>query len=169
MKTIFVPLGTGLLLLVLTGCASTPVTLSPVGPNPIAAQTQSIQGGLEVFSRLAARSDDQNQGSTDPIWYQHTGYSIYRPDGSLMKRVQNTVGHYEQDPCVVNLPAGQYIVKAQATDMFWVKVPVTIKPGEITRVHLDGQWKPSAHGEAVVRLPDGKAVGWKKLNGNTGS
>ena len=162
MKTNFVLLGAALTGL-LTGCAIPRVSLAPVGPNPDGTATAASIGELQVFSRLAAQSDDQNQGSTDSIWYQHTDYSIYDLQGKLVKRVGNTIGHYEEAPRLVTLPAGQYLVKAQAADFFWVQVPVTIKPGETTHVHLDDQWpQPSyASNREIVRMPNGKPVGWR--------
>ena len=162
MKTNLVLMG-AVLFALLTGCATTRVALGPVGPNPDGTAVAATAGGLQVFSRLAAQSDDQNQGSTDPIWYQHTDYSIYDLQGKLVKRVGNTIGHYEEAPRLVNLPAGQYLVKAQAADFFWVQVPVTIKSGETTRVHLDDQWTLPAYASnpEVVRMPNGKPVGWR--------
>ena len=80
-----------------------------------------------------------------------------------MKHVGNSIGHYEQTPRLVSLPAGQYYVKARAADYMWVKVPVTIKRGLITKVHLDDQWMPPTDiaSRQVVSLPNGKPVGWR--------
>jgi len=110
------------------------------------------------------QSDDQNQaGDGSPFWYQHSDYSIYTPGGKLVKRVGNTVGHYAQSPDAVALPAGQYVVKARASDYSWVKVPVTVEPGRTTRVHLDDNWKLPAGipKSALVSLPNGNPVGWR--------
>jgi hypothetical protein len=144
------------------GCASTPVALQPVGPNPLGNQTTTSQGHLQVFSRLSRRSDDQNQSSSDPIWYQHTGYRVYTLDGKLAKRVDNTAGHYRQAPRTLALPPGRYLVQAQAADYFEAEVPVTIELGRTTRVHLDDQWQAPASvaKSEVVSLPNGMPVGW---------
>ena len=121
------------------------------------------KGELQVFSCLDEESDDQNQGSQDPVWYQHSDYSIYNLHGKLVKRVNNTTGHYEQAPRRVALPAGVYLVKTQASDYLWVDVPVTIKLGQTTRVHLDDDWKLPADVSKteLVSLPNGKPVGWQ--------
>jgi hypothetical protein len=162
MKSVYMFLGTGLVSL-LVGCSSTPVALAPVGPNPFGSQRMASKGELQVFSCLVAQSDDQNQGSEDPVWYQHSDYNIYNLHGKLLKRVNNTIGHYEQTPRRVALPAGRYIVKAQANDDLQVKLPVTIEPGRTTRVHLDDNWKlPAAtQKRELVSMPDGNPVGWR--------
>jgi hypothetical protein len=165
MKKYIAIIGAGLTWL-FVGCASEPVTsvaLPPVGPNPLAPQSMSPGGSLEVFSRLSRRSDDGNQGSTDPIWYQHTDYNVYNLQGQLVKHVYNTVGHYEQDPKVVALPPGEYVVTAQSAGYGWIKAPVIIERGRMTRLHLDGNWAPPSYAQKaqVVTMPEGGPVGWR--------
>jgi hypothetical protein len=146
----------------LAGCASD--TVAPVGPNPDGSKGDASTGQLQVFSRMATRDDDQNQaGDGIPVWHQYTAYSIYDENGNLVKRVANSSGHYGRHAQVVTLPAGNYLVKAQAKDYYWVKVPVNVLPGEMTKVHLDDNWRPP--GEApkgdVVYGPDGNPIGWR--------
>jgi hypothetical protein len=162
MQSVYVLLGTGVVSL-LVGCSSTPVALAPVGPNPVGVQRTASKGELQVFSNLDEQSDDQNQGSEDPVWHQHTDYRIYDLHGKLVKRVDNTIGHYEQAPRLVALPAGKYLVKAQAKDYLRVEVPVTIEPGRVTRVHLDDNWKLPADTSKreLVSMPNGNPVGWR--------
>jgi hypothetical protein len=80
-----------------------------------------------------------------------------------VKRVDNTTGHYAEAPRLVTLPPGQYLVKTQAKDYFWVELPVTIERGRTTKVHLDDKWKPptDAPKKEIVSLPNGKPVGWR--------
>ncbi len=168
MKTIFVLAGAGLVAL-LAGCATTPVPVAPVGPNPSAARSDSSRGGLQVFSRLARHSDEQNQGSSDPNpqWYQHTAYEIFDLQGNLVSNVQNRPHHYDDVPDLVRLPPGQYTVKAESADYFWVQVPVKIETGKTTNLHLDGRWSPppgTPDGD-IIKLPDGRPVGWKETGG----
>jgi hypothetical protein len=157
MKDIILLLGAGLVSL-LVGCASTPVALAPVGPNPVSVRSNPSGGGLQVFSSLVGRSEGDN-----PVWYQHTGYYIYDLHGKLVKRVDNTIGYYAEAPRRVALPSGKYLVKAQASDYLWVDVPVTIKPGRTTRVHLDDSWKPptGTPKTQLVCLPNGNPAGWR--------
>jgi hypothetical protein len=163
MKSVFCILGAGLIA-ALVGCATTPpVALAPVGPNPNGNESMAANGQLQVFSSLAQQSDNENQGSTDPVWYQHTDYRIFTLDGKLVRRVDNTIGHYERAPRLVSLPPGRYLVKAEAKDYYSVAVPVTIERGRTTRVHLDDKWTPPADApkRGIVSTPAGNPVGWK--------
>jgi hypothetical protein len=145
------------------GCSSTPVAVAPIGPNPAGGERLAATGELEVFSNLAEQSDDPNQGSKDPVWYQHADYNIYNLQGKLVKHVYNSVGHYEQAPRRVALPAGRYLVKAQAQDYLRVEVPVTIERGRTTKVHLDDRWNLPADTpkRELVSLPNGNPAGWR--------
>jgi hypothetical protein len=148
----------------LIGCASTPIALAPVGPNPNGSLTAASMGELQVFSSLVRQHDDQNQaGDGMPGWYQHTDYCIYTPQGKLVKRVGNTTGHYEETPRLVILRPGRYLIKAEARDYSWVQLPVTIERGRTTRVHLDDNWKPAepAPKNALISMPNGNPVGWR--------
>lgn len=149
----------------LVSCASPPITLAPVGPNPFAGRPSSTRAGyLQVFSRLSLQNDDQNQGGSggDPSWYQHTDYNLYDAKGKLVKRVGNTVGHYSTSPRVVALRPGNYTLRAQAKEWLSVKVPVVIEPGRTTKVHLDENWEPPAGTPKaeVVSAPGGYPAGW---------
>ncbi|MGA9449732.1 MAG: hypothetical protein WBW41_00145 [Verrucomicrobiia bacterium] len=157
MKNVHFLLGAGLLSL-LVGCASTPVALAPVGPNPIGSESMAAEGGLQVFSSLVGRSEGDN-----PTWYQHTDYDVYDLHGKLVRHVNNTIGYYAKAPRRVSLPAGRYLVKAQANDYLWVSVPVTIERGQTTKLHLDDNWKPPSDTSKaeLVSLPNGNPVGWQ--------
>jgi hypothetical protein len=158
MKSIMVLLGVGLGSL-LVGCSTVPVAFAPVGPNPAGDQTLAATGQLQVFSSLVGRVEGNN-----PTWYQHSDYAICDLHGKLLKRVDNTAGYYEGAPSKVTLPAGRYLVKAQAQDYPWVKVPVEIESGRITRVHLDDTWLPTvnnAQKAKLVNAPNGYPVGWR--------
>jgi hypothetical protein len=155
-KNVLIILGAAVTAL-LAGCSTTPVALAPVGPNPAGVQTASTQGQLEVFSALSGRREGNN-----PTWYQHTDYSVYNYQGKKLEHVWNTTGYYEQTPRTIALPVGKYIVEARANNVLQARVPVLIKPGEITRVHLDGHWQPPSDTPQteVVRAPGGYPVGW---------
>ena len=144
--------------------ASQPITLAPVGPSPLAGGSTSIGAGhLQVFSSLAEQSDDQNQGSTDPAWYQHTDYNIYDTGGRLVKCVNNTVGHYSTSPRLVSLRPGNYTVRAQSAEGLSVNVPVVIERGRTTKVHLDENWRPPAGTQKteIVSALGNYPVGWR--------
>jgi hypothetical protein len=61
MKTVHYVLSLGTVSL-LVGCAAPPVSLGPVGPNPVGSKTQALAGELQVFSRVAEKFDDQERG-----------------------------------------------------------------------------------------------------------
>ena len=145
------------MVLILTGCASDPVPLSSVGPGPYPSATGVSSGQLEVFSALEGHAEGDN-----PTWFQHSDYYLYTPERKLLKHVWNTVGHYEEAPKRITLPAGTYIVKARAKDYFWVELPVLIRSGQSTVVHLDDRWTPPAGTPKtkVAYAPDGHPVGW---------
>ena len=148
----------------LASCASHPVALAPVGPGPSAGgSTAGGSGRLEVFSGLAEESDNQNQGSKDPVWYQHTDYTVYDARGKLVEHVDNTVGHYAKAPRLVSLHTGNYRVKARASEGQLVEVPVVIERDRTTLVHLDEQWTlpPDTPKTEIVCAPDGYPVGWR--------
>jgi hypothetical protein len=121
--------------LALTGCATR-------------QEATASTGQLEVFSALPIRTE-----GNDPTWRQHSDYFLLNSDGRELKHVMNAPGHYSTSPRMVTLRAGDYIVKARAVDASWTRVPVVVKPNEITRVHLDGNWEPGAPGEEVVMAP----------------
>jgi hypothetical protein len=142
--------------LALAGCATPPVTLEAVGPNPMGYQGSSGYGQLEVFSALSGHVEGNN-----PTWYRHTDYDICNRRGWQLEHIENSVGHYAQAPRIVSLPPGEYIVKARAKGTLQVRVPVVIKPGATTSVHLDGAWQPSAETSPLVDAPSGYPVGWR--------
>jgi hypothetical protein len=153
----------------LAACASQPIVLAPVGPNPFASSLASTGTGyLRVFSEPEAVSEGFDEGA-NPTYYQHSDYNIYDAQGKLVAHVGNTIGHYEAAPRVVTLPPGNYTVKARARDYLVVKVPVAIKSQQITNVHLDGRWQP-APGTAkkeLVTEPSGVPVGWRAASNSS--
>ena len=145
----------------LAGCSSTPVSLAPVGPNPTGAESDATTGRLEVYSALQ-ECHDGNEYDTNPVWYQHTDYVVCNLNGKRIRHVSNSVGHYAQRPCAIALAPGKYLVKAEAKDYMSVVVPVVIRPGRTTRVHLDDAWNPGAltPESELVSAPTGHPVGW---------
>src|SRR5665213_190468 len=150
------------ILIGVVGCATPPVVVAPVGPNPANVASAASMGSLQVFSQMMVQNDDQNQGGYGKYdWQQHTDYNIYDLHGKLIMHVFNETGHYAEAPKRIALPVGNYLVKAQAKDFFWAKVPVTIERGRTTRVHLDDNWKPATVTlkQDLVTMPNGNPVG----------
>lgn len=160
--------------LLLTSCASSPVALTPVGPNPYskggpgssskAPQVSAHTGYLRVYSARELVTEGYDGGN--PSYHQHSPYSIYDAKGRLVKYVGNTAGEYATAPKVVRLPPGSYVVKARAKDYLIVNVPVVVESGRTTSVHLDDRWSPPAgtlHTELVIE-PSGTPVGWRSVS-----
>ena len=157
-KTRYVLLG---LIPLLASCASQPITLAPVGPRPVAAVQfvpSSGTGQLQVFTET-----DVYEYERAVPFFPHRDYQIYTTDGSYLRRVWNHQNHEDETPAVITLPAGKYVVKADAEFYGPVSVPVVIRPNETTRVILQPGWKPGnavARSE-VVRMPNGYPIGWR--------
>lgn len=152
------------MLLLLPGCVSRPMALSPVGPGPAsqAAPTSAESGRLQVFSATQVRSADNTSADYNGYFYPHSSYEIKNDSGQTVKYVRNRASFMDQTPDVVKLPAGNYRVVAESTCCGLVSVPVVIEAGKTTRVHLDGNWLPPRRTppDQVVFLPDGEVAGW---------
>ncbi len=146
----------------LVSCASQSVVPDAVGPSPLLGATSSGAGYLRVFSRQIAITEGFDEGA-NPAFYQHSDYRVYGERGQLVRYVPNSVGKYDPRPRLVSLPPGQYVVKARAKDYLAVQVPVVIRQGQITDVHLDNRWAPptGANPNELVVEPNGNPIGWR--------
>ena len=85
-------------------------------------------------------------------------------NGVRFRWERNSVANTDENPALVRLPAGVYTVRAQDDGYGWVIVPVVIKGGETTTVHLDARPLPPSeqiNATNSVRLPNGRIVGWR--------
>ena len=152
-----------ILIPLLSGCSSTPVELDSVGPAPSRLAAHRAQGSLRVFTAVETHEMGENT-----YYYPHSGYSIYTESGKLWKYIPNHVGDVDESPAWVTIPAGYYIVKAEANFDIWgtvaypVTIPVVIQEDRTTELHLDADWKVPAKASTndLVYLPSGKPVGW---------
>jgi hypothetical protein len=159
----FILLGAAIIPL-MVGCASQPVTLSPVGPAPHSAAASLSRGYLQVYS------DTETHVIGDgPYYYPHSGYSVYDKYGVRVKYVPNHIGDMDESPTLISIPAGNYNVVAESSAYGRVTVPVSIQGHHKTIVHLDREWRPSLGtlSNELVHLPDGEAVGYASLNKDT--
>lgn len=157
MRQNYLLIGGSLAAALIAGCA-TPLALAPVGPNPNILPLASGTGRLEVFSALAGHAE-----GNDPTWFRHTDYYLCDARGKELRVVRDALGHYSQIPCQVTLPAGAYLIKACGKGILEADVPVVIKPGVTTEVHLDGEWQPPADAApaSLVSAPEGYFIGWR--------
>jgi hypothetical protein len=148
----------------LSGCAfhQRELVLDPVGPPPSAASATASQGSLLVFSAF----DPTPDLNRSPYRRQYTDYKILSADGKqLVARVCNDNGLLLEGPRKVDLPAGTYRVLARANGYGTATVPVVIRSGQTTTLHLEGSvWWPKSTGifqANPVRLPGGEIAGWR--------
>jgi hypothetical protein len=109
--------------------AESPSSGHLVGPG---FATTSRVGELIVYTATREFEDGH-----DTWAYPHTGYFIYRPDGSRYKYVRNHISRSDSEPDTIDLPAGQYYIIAQGDFAPRVQVPVKIMPGHTTIVNLE--------------------------------
>ena len=142
------------------GCSSIWNTsgLGPVGPAPGGPRAAAPGGYLKVYSATV-----QHELGGNTYYYPHRNYFIYDATGTvLLKRVLNHIGDMDESPALVSLPAGKYQILADDQGYGRIKIPVVIRPRQMTSVHLDGAWEPPAHASPseVVKLPNGEYIGW---------
>ncbi len=150
------------------GCASRErgVVLDPVGPPPLASPSGGSTGTLMVFSAYQQHAD------FDATTYRRefTDYKILSADGKPLQRVKNDTGDLSEIPRRVPLAPGGYKVIARANGYGEVTVPVVIKAGRVTTVHLEGDPAWANPGRLArskpVRLPDGEIAGWRATTNN---
>ena len=139
-------------------CASQPVRLTAVGPSPSGGGSTSVgDGRLQAFTETREYADD------DVYYFPHSGYQIFTPDGKRFRYVWNHNTQQDEDPTLVTLPAGHYLLRADAEFCGRVLVPVVIKPDQTTRVVLEPGWKPNRRVSPadLVQTPNGYFVGWR--------
>ncbi len=142
----------------LSSCTSQPVTLAMIGPRPLAGSAPSVGAGwLQVFSETDEYTDD------DEYYFPHRDYLIYTTTGKRLRQVWNHHDRFDETPTIVPLPAGQYVVKADADFYGRVTIPVEIRANQTTRVVLQPGWKPTGafSSSDLVQLPNGYWAGWR--------
>ena len=171
----FYAISGALLLISLAGCA-TPTkvaVLEPVGPAPFGRSKSVNEGSLKVYSAreralshiIASDVAEEEGGGYESA---HTDYTIYTAEGKVLRAVHNARNVNDPNPARVSLPAGQYTIQANAEDRNgWTtpfEIPVVIKPGLETVVHLEPDWSPPrqyANKGSLVRSADGRIIGWQ--------
>jgi hypothetical protein len=153
----------------LAACAAThgPLVLGPVGPEEQTVSRLSLTGYLKVYTA----TEQHNDGDT--YYYPHAEYFVYSPDNKLVKRVANAISIHDEEPELVELPAGTYIVLAPSESYGMVRVKAIVQPGEQTTVNLEYQTLPahltSTEAGNLVRLPNGSVVGTRANEGGPDS
>lgn len=141
-----------------SGCAMKPVVLDPVGPAPVKPTAYVPTGCLRVYTATETHEIGDNT-----YYYPHTGYHVYNEDGQLWKYVPNHTGNTDESVASVQIPEGNYRISAQSEAYNFVSVPITIRAGKTTDIHLETTWKApvGTPTNELVYLPDGYPVGWR--------
>ena len=90
-------------------------------------------GYLRVYTeteQAASAAQNEVQG------YHHMPYTIYTSDGRKLKSVDNHISNEDENPTLVELASGRYVVVPETHATKPETVGVVIKDGEITEVHL---------------------------------
>jgi hypothetical protein len=150
----------------LVGCASAPpaAIVGPVGPSSVDRPAAVASGRLRVYSATETHADGDNT-----YYYPHTDYFVYDTTGKVLQSVHNHVGSMDEAPAWVLLPAGTYQVRARDQRLGLLTIPVVVRPGQTTVLHLDDCWTPAIRrdGPELVRLPDGEPIGWRASTDGT--
>jgi len=140
--------------LVQVGCA-TPArkTHGPAASVPASAAS----GILVVYTATYPATLEESE------YPAHTDYTVATPNDTVIERVSNRTGSFDKRPASVNLPPGEYHVRAQYSRGGFVTVPVVIETGKITTLTLDGSPVPLDETPAPVPIhsPNGSVIGWR--------
>jgi hypothetical protein len=108
-----------------------PLIFAAVRPGNLDYGAELRKGYLKVYSA----TDEFNDG--DAWYFPHSSYTIYTTDGKLFKNVENHISRNDEIPQIVILPVGSYTVTARSEQDGYVRIPVVIKEGDQTILHLD--------------------------------
>ena len=125
--------------------------------HPAAVPASAAAGTLVVYSATYASTLEESE------YPAHTDYTVATPSDIVMERVSNRTGSFDKRPASVNLPPGEYHVRAQYNCGGFVTIPVVIEAGKITTLSLDGSPIPTDDSPAPVPLygPGGVVIGWR--------
>ena len=158
----------------LAGCAGNqrrPV-VGIVGPAPgCQSEPSTSSGSLIVFSEREPVANPTIPDASDSLsgdsgfTMEYSGYKILSSSGSVVKFVSNNDGQTVVRPSQVELPAGSYLVEAEAEKYGEVTVPVVIAEGQSTVLNLGDSdyWLRNARPNVTnaVCFPDGRMIGWR--------
>ena len=125
------------------GCASRSVVPDRISASPVSSSATQPNGKLIVFSAY-----DVHAHFNDPPYRRfYSDYRIYCEDVRFLETVHNRSDTPLDGPREVELPPGNYRVKARANGYGTVSVLVKIESHRTTRVRLDdgrAQWQGGA-------------------------
>jgi hypothetical protein len=142
----------------LTGCAATGAPRAAVASTvPVASCSRAEgDGSLVVYSTTYPQTAEQSE------YPAHTNYTILTADGHVRQHVANNTGPFGALPSTVELPCGNYEVRAQYGSGRFVAIPVAVRAGKSSIVALTDEPVELQAGSIrePIRLPNGHTVGW---------
>jgi hypothetical protein len=145
--------------MLLAACASVQPIALPETAGPQPARLYPREGTLKVYSATERHSDG------DLAYYPHSDYRILTRDGRVFKEVRNAISPSDEIPATVTLPSGAYTVVAESETSGMVTVPVVVRTGRTTVLHLerDKDWTPPALAREsdLIHLPNGQPIGFR--------
>jgi hypothetical protein len=142
----------------ISGCVarSSPEAVPPlgmIGPSVPVQLTPTHEGSLVVLT------DYIPVPAIDLDTHQRADYRILRSDGTVVRRVSNA-----GSPAQVALPEGSYVIEAAVAPYGSMRIPVRVAADRMTEICLTGELDAAfkrVPADAVVKLPDGRVVGWR--------
>lgn len=125
------------------GIVAISIALAACGPT-VPARLVSWRGATAVVTpqtaapaatgRLVVETDTDQKQIGDSTYYNvRRPYYVYSTDGRLVERVDNQGARSGEEPEVVSLPAGRYVVASVVGNVLR-RVQVEVRPGALTRV-----------------------------------
>ena len=148
-------------ILAVVGCA-VPATLAKVASTADEVHCNAdASGSLIVYSATYPQTLEQSE------YAAHTNYTVSTVGDKLIRRVSNNRDSFGASPSIVELPCGNYHVRAQYGDGRFIVVPVPVQADRTTVVDLDGEPLPAGAPGArePIRLPGGELAGWRAIIG----
>jgi hypothetical protein len=148
---LLLPLAVGL-----SGCVrAAPLAVVSSAMQPASCPQAAASGSLVVYSATYPQSAGQSE------YPAHTRYTIFTANGPALTYVANNSGPFGAFPSRVDLPCGNYDVRAQYGSGRFVIIPITVEAGKLTLVDLSAATSATGVGPRnPIRLPDGQVIGW---------
>jgi hypothetical protein len=140
----------------LTGCA----TRAPLAILPPESYSASSSSGADGIGELVVYTATFAATLEEGEYPAHTDYIVGTASDRLIEHVTNRTGSFDKRPATVNLASGEYHVRAQYDRGGFVIIPVAVRAGTTTTIHLDGLLMPAGTPADPIRLPNGSPVGW---------
>ncbi len=98
------------------------------------------QSNTEKFGKLIVYTRTNAVEDAGTYYYPHEPYDIFNSDNVLIRSISNHLDPIDENPTIVNLPAGNYLIWTTTAKVNnGEKLLVSIESGKTTRVNVDDQ------------------------------